>query len=125
MNVIAQNDSILLTIKRMLGLDEDCDDFDVDVIVNINSAILSLSQIGVVSDHPIAIVDQNQTWSELLGESSDFEAAKMYIHLKVLLGFDPPTNSFVIASMEKQISELEWRLMVQAEKEVQNDFGSG
>lgn len=119
------NDSILLTIKRMLGLDEDCDDFDIDVIVNINSAILSLIQIGVVSDNPITIVDQNQTWTELLGENPNYEAAKMYVHLKVLLGFDPPTNSFVIASMEKQISELEWRLMVQAEKEVQNDFGSG
>lgn len=116
-------DSILQTIKSMLGLDVDCDDFDIDVITNINSALFSLNQLGVGPENPYIITGGEQTWTDFLGETTDFDACKTFIYFKTRLGFDPPGNSFVLQSMEKQINELEWRLNVQAEGRNQNDSG--
>lgn len=116
-------DSILQTIKSMLGLDVDCDDFDIDVITNINSALFSLNQLGVGPENPYVITGEEQTWTDFLGETTDFDACKMFVYFKTRLGFDPPGNSFVLQSMEKQINELEWRLNIQAEGRNQNESG--
>ena len=41
--------SILNTIKKMLGLDANYTTFDTDIIVHINSALMTLTQLGVGS----------------------------------------------------------------------------
>lgn len=108
-------ESILTTIKKLLGISEEYEHFDSDIIVHINSALMILTQLGVGPANGFSISDEMSLWSDFLGDDHRLEAVKTYIHLKVKLLFDPPTNSAVIESLNKSISELEWRLNVAAE----------
>lgn len=108
-------DSILVSIKKMLGIESDFTIFDTDIIININSVIMGLSQIGLAPETGFIITDTTETWSDLLGDRIDVEAIKTYFYLKVRTLFDPPSSASVLAAMERQISELEWRIMVQVE----------
>lgn len=108
-------ESILNTIKKMLGIEEDYDVFDTDIIVNINSAFMVLTQIGVGPKNGYSISGESENWTSFLGDETKFEAVKTYIYLKVKTVFDPPTSSSVLESINKTISELEWRLNVNAE----------
>ena len=109
-------DSILITIKKMLGLDEDDTSFDIDIIVCINAALATLTQIGVGPDAGFMVQNESESWSELIGESQDLETVKMYVYLKTKNVFDPPTSSSVLESYKQMIQELEWRLNVQVDK---------
>ena len=120
--VIEIQDSILLLIKKKLGIAPDYHAFDEDIITDINTVLFSLNQIGVGTED-FAIKDKTTLWSDFLGESKNYEAVKTYIYIKVRLMFDPPTSSFVIAALEKQVSELEWRLNVKYETKNQNAEG--
>lgn len=120
--VIEIQDSILLLIKKKLGIAPDYHAFDEDITTDINTVLFSLNQIGVGTED-FAIKDETALWSDFLGESKNYEAAKTYIYLKVRLMFDPPTSSFVITALEKQASELEWRLNVKYETQKQNAEG--
>ena len=119
--------SILVTIKKMLGIDEDYTAFDVDIITNINSVFLTLNQLGVGPDTGFEITDTSQTWADF---PMELNAIKTYIYLKVKETFDPPASGFVIESMHNQQKELEWRICLQAEhiklKEgLSNESGNG
>lgn len=107
--------SILETIKKLLGIDPSYNQFDTDVIMGINSAFMSLNQLGVGPDTCFSISGSTKTWGDFFGERIDLDGVKMYIYLKVRLSFDPPQNSFLVESINKEISELEWRLNVQAD----------
>lgn len=109
------DESILLTIKKMLGLGDDYDAFDQDVIVYINSALMVANQLGVGPDSGFRITGSSETWGDYLGERTNLESIKELIAKYVQLSFDPPSNSFVTSSMENRIKELEWRLNVQVE----------
>lgn len=111
-------DSILLTIKKLLGIEQDFDGFDTDVIVAINTAFTNLNQIGIGPSTGFVISNEEQIWSDFFQENTNLEAVKSYIYLKTRLLFDPPSNSFLVQSMDKQITELEWRLTVLAETTV-------
>lgn len=109
-------DSILLTIKKMLGGSlVETDHFDMDIIININSVLMQLGQLGIGPTEGFIIQDEYAIWSEFLLERKDLIAVQAYIYLKVKQVFDPPTSSFVLDSVDRQIKELEWRLNVQAE----------
>lgn len=110
-------ESILTTIKKMLGITEDYTHFDIDIIIHINTALMTLSQLGVGSDPPSSITSDVETWQTIFGSMNDIEAIKTYIYLKVKMLFDPPTTSFVLEAMNRQISELEWRLNMQKDRE--------
>ena len=105
------DESILTSIKKLLGLTEDYTAFDDQLIMHINSVILVLKQIGVC-DTAYTVRDKTDTWSELLPSGKDFEAVKSYMGM-----FDPPTTSVVADSMNRTIAELEWRLNAEAETE--------
>lgn len=105
--------SILTSIKKLLGIQEDYTHFDADIIMHINTAFLTLSQIGVGPSKGFMIEDKDDFWDDFITE--DLEAVKTYVYLKVRLLFDPPNSSSVMESMNRQISELEWRLNVAAE----------
>lgn len=109
-------DSILNSIKKMLGIEEDCTHFDQDIIIHINSSIMVLNQLGIGPATGFSITGVDEKWSDIVGDRLDIEAVKTYIYLKVKLLFDTPTSSFVIDAIEKQITQLEWRLNVQVEK---------
>lgn len=108
-------DSILNTIKKMLGLGEDYTAFDVDIINGINSSFFTLYQLGVGPSVPFTITDAEDKWSDFVSSRTDLEAIKQYIYLHVKRAFDPPTSAFVSTSIDNQIKELEWRLNVHAE----------
>lgn len=111
-------DSILRTIKKLLGLAADYNAFDQDVVLHINNAFLSLEQLAV--GPAFSIEGDNEAWSDYLDADSDLlQALKSYIYIKVRLVFDPPGTSFAINSLQEMSRELEWRLNVQAEKDLQ------
>ena len=108
-------ESILTSIKKLLGIEEEYEHFDQDLIMHINSVFTVLKQLGVGPSEGFSIQDAESVWAEFLPENSNLEAVKTYMHLKVKLIFDPPTSSAVIESTNRLISELEWRLTVAAE----------
>ncbi len=108
-------DSILNTVKIALGVEADYSGFDTNILLDINSAIFSLNQLGVGPVNGFTVKGQGETWEDLLGNTSLFELVKSYIVAKVRLSFDPPSNSFLVEAIQKQITEYEWRLMVQKE----------
>ena len=109
------NDSILTSIKKLLGITEEYEHFDQDIIIHINSVFMILNQLGVGSSNGFSITDKTAVWSDFISEEANLESVKSYIYLKVRLLFDPPTTSAVMESMNRMISELEFRLNVSAE----------
>lgn len=103
-------ESILNTIKKMLGLLVDDTGFDTDIITNINSVFMVLNQLGVGPESVFSIEDATLKWSDFLTDQEMYSGVKTYIYLKVKLMFDSPSNSFYLASIERQIQEFEWRL---------------
>jgi hypothetical protein len=108
-------DSILVTIKKLLGIHEDYLAFDTDIIVLINSALMTLQQLGVGPDAGMIITGYSETWDDLIPSGIMMDGVKHYIFLCVKMVFDPPAGSYVLDSMKQQKEELEWRLREQAE----------
>lgn len=106
-------ESILNTIKKLLGILPDDHAFDEDIIVHINSVLMFLQQLGVGPDTVFSIDDDSAVWSDLLTDPNMYSATKTYIYLRVRLAFDPPSTSFVLDAIKTQIQEYEWRLTVQ------------
>ena len=109
------NDSILTSIKKLLGITEEYEHFDQDIIIHINSVFMILNQLGVGPSNGFSITDKTAVWNDFISEGTNLESVKSYIYLKVRLLFDPPTTSAVMESMNRMISELEFRLNVSAE----------
>lgn len=110
---MANSNSVLTSVKKLLGLDESCKDFDVDVIVNINAAIETLRQLGANIPDGYMITSKEETYDDLLGDENNLRnQVEMYLYLKTRLGFDPPTNSYLVDSIKGQIDELEFRILV-------------
>lgn len=105
-------DSILTSIKKLLGIEEEYTQFDSDVIMHINTVFLNLTQLGVGPAEGFLIEDDSATWDDFIGDSNQLQAVKTYVYLKVKLLFDPPLSSSVTESINRIISELEWRLNV-------------
>ena len=119
-------ESILTSIKKMLGIAEEYEHFDTDIIIHINSVFSTLTQLGVGPSEGFSIKDENAKWADFISDEKSLESVKSYMYLKVKLLFDPPLSSAVIESTNRMISEFEWRLNVAAEtistgeEEIQN-----
>ena len=103
-------DSILTSIKKLLGIEEDYTQFDSDIVIFINSAFVNLKQLGVGSTSGFNITGPDETWSDFLSTGIDVFAVKTFIYMKVRLAFDPPQNSYLIEAINLQLREAEWRL---------------
>lgn len=110
-------DSILTSIKKLLGITEDYENFDADIIMHINSVFMTLRQIGVGPEEGFFIEDKSATWTDFMGNETKIESVKTYMYMKVRLLFDPPLSSTVIECMNRSISEFEWRLILESESE--------
>ena len=109
-------DSILTSIKKLLGITEEYEQFDDDIIIHINSVFMTLRQLGVGPDNGYSITGKGNTWTEYLpSDDPDFQAVKSYMYLKVRILFDPPTSSAVMEAFNRSIAEFEWRLNLAAE----------
>ena len=111
-------ESILVTIRGGLGIEADFDGFDSEIIMAVNNAIFALNQLGIGPDGGFNITGVDETWDQLFDSVANLEAAKSYILLKTRLEFDPPTTSFLIEALERQILEASWRLMVEVDPDV-------
>ena len=108
-------ESILTSVKKMLGIVEEYEHFDPELIMHINSVFMILNQLGVGPSEGFSIEDAETTWSEYIGVGSDLEAVKSFMYLKVQLLFDPPDRSAILEAKKHLLSELEWRLLIAAE----------
>lgn len=109
-------ESILTSIKKLLGIPKEYTHFDADVIAFINGVFPALNQMGVGPAEGFNIVDAEDTWSDYLGDKMMLQGnAITFIHLSVKILFDPPLSSSVLAAYERQIKELEWRITTMAE----------
>lgn len=108
--------SILLSTKKTLGIPADYDVFDLDIITHINTALSTLTQLGVGPSNGFMVEDDTPEWSDFLGDDLQYNAVKTYVYLKVRQLFDPPTTSYLISAFNDQIRELEWRLNVHREE---------
>jgi hypothetical protein len=109
--------SILNSTKKVLGIAEDYTVFDVDVIMHINTALSTLTQLGVGPAEGFTVEDAGDEWEDFVDpDDHQFNAVKSYVYLKVRMLFDPPSTSYLIAAQQKQIEELEWRLNVHREE---------
>ena len=104
-------DSILTSVKKMLGIIEEDESFDIDIIIHINTAFSTLTQLGVGPKEGFVIRDKTTLWTEFIDDIR-LENVRSYVYLKVRQVFDPPTNSAVLDAISRQISELEWRMNV-------------
>lgn len=107
--------SILNSTKKVLNIPADYDAFDVDILMHLNSILATLEQLRVGPDDGFVVEDADDEWTDFISDKKTLAPVKSYVFLRLRLLFDPPTNSFAIDSMDKQIKELEWRLNVTAE----------
>ena len=110
-------DSILDSIKKILGMDSSYTPFDSDIILHTNSVFNILHDLGIGPTDGFMIMDNTTTWDAFVGTDLNLNQVKTYVYLRVRLLFDPPSTSFVIDSFNKQIEEFEWRLSVKREGE--------
>lgn len=108
-------ESILTSIKKLLGIEKDYTHFDPEIVTHINSVFMILTQIGLGPDEGFYIEDDSTTWDEFVEDPAKLQAVKSYVHHKVRLLFDPPSNSTHMDAINRTIAELEWRLKVDAE----------
>ena len=117
-------DSILTTVKKSLGIVEEYEHFDADIIMHINSVLMILTQIGIGPYEGFVISDKTTTWKDFIDAGTydpiftkeSLGSIMSYVSIKVKLIFDPPANSFTIEAMNKTASELEWRLNLAVER---------
>lgn len=105
-------DSILDSVKKLLGIDPSYYAFDADITMHINSVFSILTQLGVGPERGFRIHDKNAVWTSYLAASEKLEMVKTYMALKVRMMFDPPMSSSVADAINRNISELEWRINV-------------
>lgn len=109
-------DSILTSVKKLLGIEADYDEFDAEILMHINSVLMILTQLGVGPAEGFGISDDSAIWEDFITDMQKFEAVKTYVFLRVKLLFDSTSlPAAVIESYNRSIAELEWRLNVNAE----------
>jgi hypothetical protein len=106
------SNSILISTKKILGMEADYKDFDLDIVTHINSVFSTLTQLGVGPVDGFMIKDETPEWAAFIGDNKLLNPVKTYAYLRVRLLFDPPTTSYLITALTEQVKELEWRLNV-------------
>ena len=117
-------DSILTSVKKLLGIDETYEHFDMDITMHINMALSELLDLGVGPEEGYSISDKNDEWTDFIEDGPLLSKVKDFVYLKVRLIFDPPASSAVMDSINKQIDKLEWKINVMVDpgkKEVKSN----
>lgn len=108
--------SILTSTKKAIGLAEDYEVFDPEIVMHINSVFAILNQLGVGPDSPFMIEGKEETWEDFIAQQNT-ENVRSYMFLKVKSLFDPPSTATMNEVYERAIQEAEWRLTVAADPE--------
>lgn len=112
---IGNDDSILESVKKMLGPGSDQTEFDSELLMNINGVFFELQQLGIGPEEGFSVYDDTEKWIDFTTDENVLNALKPYMYLKIKLIFDPPTSSSVLTSFENMINRFEWRLNVDSE----------
>lgn len=115
------DNSILNSIKKLIGLDSEDTSFDPDLILHINSAIDVLRQIGVKIDDGFYVEDGAAEWDDLIPQGYVLNQIKTYLWMKVRKWFDPPQNGTTMDALNTSIAELEWRISVAVDPDKEED----
>lgn len=120
-------DTILGSIKQMLGLQQDYTPFDPELVIHINSALMALTQLGVgrkgfmiTYEVPVGAQDNVErsleTWKDFMGsiDLPNMQAAKSFVFYKVKLSFDPSGSSVLKETYQELADEYAFRLQVAA-----------
>lgn len=105
------NDNVLASVKEALGIPVSVSSFDTTLLMHINAVISILGTLGVGEEESLA-VNSDTVWTDCFEDSTELDLVKTDMYLRVRLMFDPPNTSFVLESINKQITEIEWRLNV-------------
>ena len=115
-------ESILVYVKKLLGIQSDYNHFDPDIIYGINAAFAVLTQLGVGPESGFSISDDSTKWDEFVSDTTRLSLIKPYVYLKTKMLFDPPSSNILTDSINKTISEYEFRLNVVSDGgEIQNE----
>lgn len=119
-----EDDSILMSIKKLLNIDYKDTAFDTDIKFLINNEFMTLQQLGIGPEAGFSVEDVGTEWEEFSTDNTLVKTVKAYIYLRVRMLFDPPASSVVADAINSRINELEWRLNVQAERDYNKTGGS-
>lgn len=72
------NESILISIKAQLGIQEEYTAFDQQLIIHINSVFMVLKQLGVGPAAGFTISDKTSVWHDFLPSDKNLEATKSW-----------------------------------------------
>ena len=105
-------ESILKTIKQLVGCPDDFEQFDMDLTIHINSAFATLTQLGAGPKEGYRITGVDNVWSEFEDDPQKLSLIKDYVYIKTRLLFDPPTTGSLMDSLKEQLKEMEFRLYI-------------
>lgn len=121
----SESDSILNCVKKLCGIYKDDTSFDTDIIVNINSALLFLTMMGIGPKLGFQIEDDKATFSNFLGENNPIQGSvSQYLYIKTKLGFDPPSNGTVIEQLNEKARQIEFYLNASQDEPYSSEFKS-
>lgn len=112
-------ESILKSIRKLIGPEDDYTHFDPDITIHINSAINRLYQLGVESAKNFRVTSEDETWGDLFGSDDEvIDMCKTLIYYKVKMGFDPPASSIASEAFRTEIDKQEWLINVWVESNI-------
>ena len=115
-------ESILTSIKKLLGIAEEYEHFDADIIMHINSVFMDLNQLGVGPAEGYSIMDEEDTWNDFTDNITLLQAVKSYMYLRVKILFDSSSmGSATLSAYERQIQQWEWRLNIAVESDMNDE----
>ena len=118
---LVHDESILMSIKKLLNIEENDPAFDTDIGMLINNEFMTLQQLGIGPEEGFSVHDADVSWTAFSTDKTLIDTVKAFIYLKVRMIFDPPASSVVAESYNSRIRELEWRLNVQAERNYKDE----
>ena len=97
------SESILISIKKLLGIDESYTHFDPDIIIHINSVFSILTQMGVGPANGFSISGKDEVWSGFIQDKPNiFSLVKSFgcylTRLSAPLPLSPSTGRSVSLS---------------------------
>lgn len=117
-----RSDSILTSVKQLIGDDPSDTEFDAEIIDHINATLLELNQLGVGPKEGYQIEDRTDEWSDFIEDGILQGYVRIFVKNKVKLVFDPPSSNALIEALNNQIDEMEFRILTELgrdrEKEV-------
>lgn len=111
--------AILDDIKKQIGVVPEYTAFDDQILMDINAAFATLHQLGVGPEEGF-LVGSDTEWDSYFS-TKRLNFIKSYVSMKVRVMFDPPTSSFALDALNKQIAEYEWRITSEVECYGQED----